>query len=100
MAGRAIHQIDGGLTIVYFCRLISAAKRESQTRNRLPSRLKLCPLDRGIEIQIDRGTIDDLGNLITLVVVKEDIPIQRQTAVERRILRTKLISVYEFRLKG
>jgi hypothetical protein len=54
----------------------------------------------GIEVQIDRGAVDDLGDLIVLVIVVKEIAIQRQRAVQQRILRANLERIDEFRFEG
>ncbi len=53
-----------------------------------------------IEIQIDRRAVDDLGNLVVLVIVVEDIGVQRQRAIQQRVLRAQFERVDEFRLEG
>ena len=50
--------------------------------------------------QIDRRAVDDSRNLIVLVIVIEDIAIERQRAVEQRVLRAQFKRIDEFRLEG
>ena len=78
----------------------AAREIEPQAGHRLPRRFEFGAFDMRIEIVVDRGAIDDLGDLIALVIVVEDIAVQRQRAVEQRVLRAQFEGIDEFRLEG
>ena len=98
-AGRAIHQVDGALAIGDPGIFVSAGKIEPQARHRLPGGFQFRAFHRGVEIQIDRRAIHDFGNLIVFIIVVENIAVQRQRAVEQRVLGTQLEGIDEFRLE-
>ena len=52
-----------------------------------------------IEVQIDRCPIDNLRDLIVLVVVVEKVTVQRQRAIEQRVLRAEFKCVDELWLE-
>ena len=78
---------------------ISAREGEFQTRRRFPARFQFGAFHRGVEIQIDRRAVHNFRNLIILVIVIEDIAVQRQRAVEQRVLGAQFIGIDEFRLE-
>ncbi len=95
----AIHQIDGFVAFRRARIFITACKIEPQARQRFVSRLEFRAFDMRIEIVVDRSAIDDPGNLIRFIVIVENIAVQRQRAVQQRVLRAQLERVDEFRLE-
>ncbi len=92
-ARRAIDQIDGLAAFVEGGVFPAAREIESQARCRFPIRLHLGAFDLGVEIQIDRGAIDDFGNLIAFVVVIESACVECERAIEQRVLGAEFIGV-------
>ena len=80
-----IHQIDPGSPRGDFGVFLSARKIQLKSRRWLPGGFDFRAFDCGVEIHVDRGAVHDLRNLITGVVIIEDISIQRKGAVEQRI---------------
>src|SRR5580692_223517 len=68
---RSIHEIDGCLPVSNSSILITSGKVEPQSGQRFPGRFKLGTLNLGVEVQVDRGSINDLRDLIIFVVVVE-----------------------------
>ena len=82
-------------------RIFPAAREiEFQAGHRLPVASTSAPFDMGIVIVVDRGAVDDLGNLIARVIVVEDIAVQCQRAVEQRVLGAQFEGLDIFRLEG
>ncbi len=98
--GGAIHQVDGGLSVIDGAILKAAREIEAQARNGLPGGFEFGALHMGVEIQVDRGAVHDLRNLIVLVVVEKHVGVQRQAAVQQRVLGAEFIGVDEFRREG
>ena len=96
----AIHQIDGALAVVDARVFVAAREIEFEAGNRLPHRFQFGAFHRGIEIVVDRGAIHDARNLIACVIVEEDIAVQRQPAIQQRVLGAEFIGIDEFRLEG
>ena len=97
MTRRAVHQVDGGLAIVDARVFITAREIEFQAGQWLPARFQFRTLNRRVEVEVDRGAIDDLRNLVALVIVIEDVAIQRQPAIEQRVLGSEFVGIDEFR---
>ena len=99
MSGRAVHQVYGLGSFCQFAVLKSAGQVEDQPVDRLPCRLDFRALDVGVEIEVDRGAIDDLGYLVVLIVVQENIAVQRNRIVQQRVLRSELEGVDDVEVK-
>ncbi len=93
---RPIHQIDRLLSLCNRGIFPTACEIEAEARERLPGRFDFRAFHMRIEIVVDRGAIDDAGDLIVLVVVIERVEIERQRAIKQRVLRTDLERVYKF----
>ena len=83
-----IHEIDGALALRDSGIFPAAREIKSQSGHRLPCRFQLGAFGMCIEVQIDRRPVDNLGNLVILVIVVEEITVQRQRAIQKRVLRT------------
>jgi hypothetical protein len=70
---------------------------QAQVVDRRPDRFQLQAVDRGVDVLVDRGAADDLGDLVALVVVVEAGGVQHQAAAEQGVLRSQLDGVDEFR---
>ncbi len=99
-AGGAIHEVDRFLAVVDPRVFVAAREAELQARHRFPCRLKFGAPHRGVEVQVHRGTIHDVGDLVAFVIVEEDVAVQRQCAVERRVLGAQFESIVEFGREG
>ncbi len=77
-ARSAIYQIHSALALRDGGVFPSAREVESQARQRFPCGFQFGAFGMGIEILIDRRTINDLRDLIILVIVIEDITVQRE----------------------
>jgi len=54
----------------------------------------------GVIVVVDRGAVDDLGNLIASVVIVEDVGVERQRIVQEAVLGPELEGLDIFRLES
>ena len=97
---RAVDQIDGLLAIVDAGLFIAAREGEFEARRWLPGRFQFGAFHGGVEIQVDRGAIHDLRDLIALVIVEEDIAVECQRTVQRAVLGAEFEGVDIFRFES
>ena len=96
----AIHQIDRTLAIVNPRVFIAARKFEFEAGHRLIGRFHFGAFHLGIEIVVDRGAVYDARDLIALVIVIEGVAVERQRAIEQRVLGAEFKGIDEFRFEG
>ncbi len=99
ISGRSIHQVDCLRSLGERRIFPSAGKIEAQAGKRLIRRFDLGAFYMRVEVQIDRTAVDDLRDLIVLVIVVEDIAVQRQCAVKQRVFGAQLECIDEFRFE-
>ena len=95
-----IHQVDRTLAIVDPRMFVTACEFELEAGRRFVGCLDFGALNRRIEIIVDRGAIHDAGYLVTLVVVEEDVAVERKCAVQQCVLSAQLIRIDKFRFEG
>src|SRR6185437_15314240 len=100
VTGSAIHQINCRLAAIDGRILVTTVEAEFQAGQRRPGCFDFGTPNRGIEVQIDGCAINNLGNLIILVFIIEDISIQSERAIQRAVFRSQFKRVVEFRFEG
>src|SRR5262249_18188578 len=95
-----VHEIDRFRSFGRARILPSAAEIEAQSGKRLVSRFEFGAFHMRVEIVVDGSGVDYAGNLIILVIVIEEIRVQRKRAVKQRVRRTQLERIHKFGLEG
>src|SRR6185437_6608907 len=81
---------------------ISPRKAKFESGRRLVGGFDFCAFDGGIEVEIDRCAVNDLGNLVTLVIVVKHIAVEGNGAIQQGILGADLkgVNVFWFERQG
>ena len=78
---------------------VTAGEAESETGKGLIGRLDFGAFHRGIEIVVDGCAVHDAGNLITRIIVEEEVAVQRKRAIEQGVLGAEFIGIDELGLE-
>src|SRR6185437_3967328 len=70
VASGTIHKVDRLRTLRKRTVFVATCEIEPEAGNRFPVRYQFRPFHRGIEVQIDRRTVDNRRYLVVLVVVE------------------------------